>query len=141
MTLTTRTLGIAIAALAIFVTAVALLEMNPRIVQGSVPIGNEYHATTTRSNVFQNDIALNSSSGGVLGSVVITGAAAGYIELYDATTSDVTKRTGQAASSTILLATVPVSAATGTYTFDEAYYNGLYVHIVGTMPTSTITYR
>ncbi len=76
-----------------------------------------------------------------LGSVVITGAAAGVINIYDATTSNVNLRTGNVPTSTILKATFPASAAAGTYTFDTTVTNGLYVSILGTMPTTTITYR
>jgi hypothetical protein len=140
MTIIKNTLTITALCIAIFFTALLFIEVRPQIAKGSVPIGNEYHATTTSTGRFQNDILLSSGSG-TLGSVVITGAGAGTIDLYDATTSNVSNRTGQPATSTILIASFPASAAAATYTFDEAYYNGLYVHIVGTMPTSTITFR
>lgn len=107
--------------------------------QGSTIQGSEYQATTTTTGNFLNDISLN--AGQTLGSVVITGAAAGTIDLYDATTSNINLRTGNLASSTILLASFPASAAVGTYTFDRIARYGVYVHIVGTMPTTTITFR
>lgn len=108
--------------------------------KASVIQGSEYHATTTTTGTFATENALQTGSG-ALGSVVITGPAAGVMNFYDATTSDVSKRTGNKATSTILLASFPASAPAGTYTFDEAFYTGLYVSVIGTMPTSTITSR
>lgn len=126
--------------LALVAVALMSYSLRPTTSFGSVSRGSEYHATTTRSNLFQNDIVIDPTSG-IFGSVVITGAAAGVIELYDATTSNVNLRTGNTASSTILLASFPASAATGTYTFDQTYNNGLLIHVVGTMPTTTVTWR
>ena len=105
---------------------------------GSVAIANEYRATSTKDykgTVLTNLKVLKSESG-TLGSVVITGAGAGTINLFDATS---TKTNGEWATTS--LASIPVSAAAGTYTFDVSFYKGLIVEIIGTAPTSTITYR
>lgn len=107
---------------------------------GSTGRGSEYQATTTVAVGFTQENLVQTGNG-TLGSVVITGAAAGTINIYDATTSNVALRTGQPASSTILLASFPLSAAAGTYTFDRVYFTGLYISIVGAVPTSTITFR
>lgn len=111
-----------------------------RRADASVPRFAEYTGTTTSTGRFNAEQMIQSGAG-TLGSVVITGAAAGVINIYDATTSNVNLRTGQPASSTILEASFPANAATGTYTFDTLLTNGLYVSVVGTMPTTTITYR
>jgi len=107
---------------------------------GSVMQSGEYHATTTSQGRFPSSVVLQSGYG-TLGSVIITGATTGIINLYDATTTDVTKRTGNTATSTLYIATLPASTAAGTYTFDTSFYTGLLVEIIGTTPTTTITYR
>lgn len=114
--------------------------------KASVAVTNEYMATSTAaSSVYGATVtgdSLIKTGTGSLGSVVITGANTGVINFYNATTSSVLKRTGQPATSTILLASFPASAAAGTYTFDIVYTTGLLVELEsGTMATSTITYR
>lgn len=125
--------------LAIIVLAFILFFQHSQPVTASTIQGSEYQGTTTTAGSFLNDVALN--AGQTLGSVVITGPAAGVMNLYDATTSNVNLRTGQVPSSTILLATFPASAPAGTYTFDRIVRFGLFVNVVGTMPTTTITFR
>ncbi len=122
--------------------ALALIALRPDHTQASVPLGGEYQGTTTQSTAgsFAAE-ALLQTGGGALGSVVITGATTGTISIYDATTSDSTKRTDQIASSSLLLASFPASAVAGTYTFDRFYFRGLLIEITGTTPTSTITFR
>lgn len=109
---------------------------NP-VSQGSVSQGSEYNATSTyRANgvpQFPNTQVIKTFAG-TLGSVVITGAVAGTIRLYDATsTTDVSSTT---------LAIFPSSTAAGTYTFDVGFSRGLIVGTtVGLAPTTTITWR
>lgn len=105
---------------------------------GSVERGHEYQATTTSAGRFNSGPTTLCTTGGVLGSVVITGAAAGVINFFNATTSHTG---GRAASSSILLASIPASAAAMTHTYDAVAPIGLLVDIAGTMPTTTITYR
>lgn len=122
------------------------LSFQGRFVQGSIQQGQEYTATTTAPNViFGNtitgDAVLKTGPGG-LGSVVITGAATGILNFYDATTTNVDLRTGNKATSTILIASLPASLVAGDYVFDVAVSDGLLVDLVsGNMPTTTITYR
>lgn len=125
--------------LAFIVLGLLFVAGRTTVVQGSTIQGSEYQGTTTTAGNFLNDVSLN--AGQTLGSVVITGAAAGTMDLYDATTSNVNLRTGNLASSSILLASFPTNAAVGTYTFDRIARYGVYVHIVGAMPTTTITFR
>lgn len=105
---------------------------------GSVMVSGEYRSTTTRAynGVGIVNLSVLNSNPGTLGSVVITGAGAGVINLYDGT-STVTNL----AWPTTTIATIPASAAAGTYTFDLSYYKGLIIEVTGTTPTSTITYR
>lgn len=104
------------------------------VVQGSTLMGNDYIATSTRTVSGTSMVdGMVKTTAGSLGSVVITGAEAGSITLYNATSStDIEKE---------LLTTIPLSAAAGTYVFDISFPNGLYVDLNGTVPTSTITYR
>lgn len=111
---------------------------------GSVSLANEYHSTSTRSLPVGTQIAaltLLDSGDTTLGSVIITGAGAGFINFYDATTSSVLLRATTLATSSITLASIPPSAAAGTYTFDLVAKYGLLMEVTGTAPTSTVTYR
>lgn len=113
---------------------------------GSVAVTNEYFATSTAANgghgATITGTQLIRTGGGALGSVIITGAAAGAINIYDATTTNILNRTGNKATSTILIASFPPSTVAGTYTFDTWFTTGLLVELYGgTMPTTTITYR
>lgn len=135
-----HTLPAAILSIAIVVLALVLFMRPAQQAFGSVSQGSEYHSTTTTQTFFPAE-SLVETGNGALGSVVITGAATGIINIYDATTSNVNLRTGQAPTSTILIASFPASTAAGTYTIDRATFNGLYVSVVGNIPTSTITFR
>ena len=117
---------------------------------GSVSVSNEYSrvnlansaafgATTTPQRDGLNEVI--KQGGGALGSVIITGAAAGAVNFYDATTTNIVWRTGNKATSTILLASLPVSLVAGTYVFDIEFRTGLLVDVIGVVPTSTVTYR
>lgn len=105
---------------------------------GSVSKSNEYQATTTYSKLgvptFGVNQTLISNNGGVLGSVIITGAVAGPIKIMNASS------TTDTASNTI--AVFPNSTAAGTYTFDSIVTRGLIIETTsGLLPTTTITYR
>lgn len=106
---------------------------------GSVTQGNEYISTSTRSAVL--GVAMTSpfvlkTGSGALGSVIITGAGAGQLNLYDGTST-----AAHADYATTTLVTFPLSAAAGTYTFDVVFNRGLVYEVVGTAPTSTISWR
>lgn len=146
-TFTIKTAQLMALAGALLIIAVAfVLLQKPPIANGSVPQGSDYVATTTGSINAYGQTVISSrvlkSTYGSLDSVVITGANTGIFNLYDATTSDVTKRTNNTPTSTILLANFPASVVAGTYTFDAQFSTGLYVDLIsGVMPTSTIMYR
>lgn len=141
MTHTEKLFAGAIAVLLVGLFAYAILQKDP--VYGSVETGQEYNATTTGSIQLPAERNLKTGSG-ALGSVVITGAlSGGKLTLYNATTSDVNKRTGQKATSTIVLADFPIGYSVGTYTFDASFSDGLLLITSAspTAPTSTITWR
>lgn len=125
--------------LALLVILVPKLELaeNGRAT-GSVTQGNEYFASTTKNYMGTSmpNLSVLKVGSGSLGSVVITGAAAGVINIYDAT-STVTNTEW----ATTTLATFPASTAAGTYTFDATFKKGLLVEILTATPTSTITWR
>ncbi len=109
---------------------------------GSVNYGGEYQGTTTDATWTTLTPVVLKSGTGSLGSIVITTVGTGSLTLYDATTTDVTKRTGATATSTLVLANLQITTTLGTYTFDRNYYNGLIAVWVGTNNASTtITFR
>lgn len=113
---------------------------------GSVGVSNEYQSTSTApSTLFGAQTAQSKiikTGQGALGSVIITGANTGVINFYNATTTDINLRTGQVATSSILIASIPASTVAGTYTLDVQFTTGLIYDLYGgLMPTTTITYR
>ncbi len=135
---TTQTLTLALVLGLVLAFVYSNYQVNQ--VEGSVAFGNEYKATTTNS--MTTDITRVLKNGPAsLGSVVITGAAAGSMTFYNATTTNPNFRNAIYSSSSILLADFPNSVAAGTYTFDVDAPVGLVVVFSGTEPTSTITYR
>lgn len=105
--------------------------------------GNECNATSTRNyngTALANWSVIKKGPGAFCG-LTITGAAVGQVNFFDATTTDVTKRTGNKATSSILIATFPASAAAGTYQFDANVNDGVLYEVIGTAPTSTALTR
>jgi hypothetical protein len=127
--------------------AIYALFGQPDPTQGSVEVASEYYSTTTDSVALHpEERVLKSMSGGTIGGsvgqVTITGAGAGRIELYNATTSVAANRAAQYSTSSILIASFPASAAAGTYTFDATFDVGLLLVTPDAVaPTSTVTWR
>ena len=119
------------------------LKQSPPI--GSVDTGQEYEATSTAPTALFGQVTgqkVIKTGAGAVGSVVITGLTTGAFSLYDATTSSILLRTGQAGTSTIHIATFAPSTPAGTYTLDASFTNGLLlVPESGSLATSTITWR
>lgn len=114
--------------------------------EASTITGMDYNATSTAaSNLFGAQTAggqIIKSRAGTLASVIITGANTGVVNFYDATTTDISKRTGNTATSSILLASFPTNATVGTYTLDIGFNTSLLMELYsGNMPTTTITWR
>lgn len=121
-----------------FLAAMLLMRPAPEV-SASVTRFAEYNATTTRAantGTAMANLQVIQAGPGTLGSIVITGAGTGTINLYDGT-STVTNT--QWATTT--LAVIPASMAAGTYTFDVTFQKGLLIEISGSIATSTITYR
>lgn len=117
-----------------------VLSPAPSTSTGSVSVSSEYRHLLTGENSGIDNTQVLKTAQGTLGSVIITGAQAGHMTVYNATTSDVTLR-ALATSSLDVLAHIPSSAAAGTYTFDAEANRGLLLVVEGTQPTTTITYR
>ena len=138
MTLTKPVLY-AIAILSCFLSVYLLFSQSLKVEASSVQ-GNDYTATTTFALSATAERLLKTGPGS-LGSVVITGKNTGLMTFYNATTSNVNNRTGQKATTTILIADFPTNAPEGTYTFDSIVTDGLLLVASGNTATSTITYR
>lgn len=136
------------AVMIVLLAVIAIIVWSPlefRIASGSTLQGNDYQATTTTSVVsgeFLTNTAVLKTGQGSLAQVTITGANTGVLVFYDATTSDVTKRASNKASTTIAIAEFPASATAGTYTFDAGFTDGLLIsRLAGSGPTSTVMWR
>lgn len=137
---------LSVAALGLAVAFLLAVIQGPREAIGSARPGDEYMATSTAGSTAYGATVTSGRmikrGAGVLGTVVITGANTGVVNFYDATTTNVSLRTGNKATSTILIASFPASAAAGTYVFDDGVNDGIYIDLVsGTMPTTTVLYR
>lgn len=142
----TRSILIAAGLIVAITFAMMFVLQEPREAHGSIRVGDELLATSTAANAVYGATVTGSSliktGTGALGSYTITGANTGIVNFYDATTTDVNKRTGQPATSTILIANFPASVVAGTYTFDVEYRTGLYIDLIsGNMATGTVSYR
>lgn len=129
------------------VLAVSFKTRTPQDNAGSVNFGNEYHATTTFAG-FQQIVHLTTTTDplatvqGALGNIVITKAGTASFDIFDATTTDRTKRAATMTTNSIRVASFPASVAVGTYVFDEVYYNGLIIVYSSTdIPTTTLMFR
>lgn len=107
---------------------------------GSIQDSQAYTSVTTATGLTANKDLLKLGQG-TLGSVIITGAAAGTFEIYDATTTNASLRTITATTSLTKLASFPTNASVGTYVFDTAFTQGLIVAFTSTQGTTTITFR
>lgn len=135
----------ALIGVALLLAGVVVLLQGAQPALGSTIQGNDYQSTSTAASAAYGAVTgdrLVKTGHGALGTVVVTGAAAGVVHVLDATTTDVTKRTGNTSTSSILIAELPLSLAAGDYVFDVEYTDGLYIDLLnGTMPTTTVTYR
>ena len=129
----------ALLTIAVFTVGFNMGKFEQKQPLGSVNTGNEYHAVY--ATALGTQTAVLSTGPATLGSIVITGANTGSLKVYNATTTDVTKR-ALATSSLEVLAATPASLAAGTYTFDVVATKGLIYDWSSTaIPTSTITWK
>lgn len=137
---TTQRFEVGFLGMLLFIALAFGLTYQARQASGSTVQGNDYMATTTFAASLP--VTVNIKPGrGSLNSVNIMGKNTGLMTFYDATTSDVTKRTGQKATSTIQIADFPSNAPEGTYTFDASFGTGLLMVVSGAVPTTTVTWR
>ncbi len=107
--------------------------------------GDECFATSTAASsaygaTITGDQTIITGSGTLCG-VTITGATTGHWTLYNATTTDVNKRTGNKATSTILIADF-ADTVEGDYKFETTFSDGLLLELdSGSVSTSTIGFR
>ena len=136
--------------IALLFVLVSVFNKQPLIVSGNGSDSEGNYSTSTRQfNGTALGILTSLKSGGstlakapgILTSVIITGAGAGQINFFNATTSDINKRTNNLATATIFMATIPASAAAGDYQLDASFDTGLLMEIIGTAPTSTIVWK
>lgn len=131
-------------AISFTVFAIVLISSPQTLPFSGVNYGSEYIATSTKKSTDgTNNIASYTvipECTQALGSVVITGANTGVVNIYNATT---TGAHSDYATTSSLLATIPASTAAGTYVFDaRATRGGLVFELAsGNMPTTTITCR
>lgn len=137
---------LSVAVLLVVIGVFSIIWQKPWDLGASVRVGDQYQSTTTpqvadRTNLCPARLGAASSTTGVLGAVNVLGYNTGDILLLDATTTNVSLRTNNAATSTIILAWFPGGTATSSVHFDIEFKNGLLVDY-GTNPaTTTISYR
>lgn len=108
---------------------------------GSVERGSEYHATTTSASFPFDPEGLIREGSGALGSVIVSSAGIGNLNLYNATTTKADQRAAKYATSTILIASVPLATASS-YIFDSVFYIGLVADFqASNNGTTTITWK
>ena len=114
-------------------------------VKVDVPLGGSsgepYNATTTpQGTVFADSLIWTGQ--GTFGGLVVTVAGNNVYDILNATTTNINLRTGNKATSTILMATIPASLVAGNYIFDTLFTDGLYLdYVSGTTGSSTIKWR
>lgn len=128
----------------IAILLVAFFLNKPNAAIGSVEQGNDYNATTTRNftGTALTNLTVLKAGSGTLARVTVTGANTGIVRFWNATTTDVNRRTGNTASSSLLMIEIPASAAANDYDFDAEFSTGIIYEVVsGLAPTSTISWR
>jgi hypothetical protein len=138
---------------AIFVLGVSIfIDRHPDTALASVPMSNEYQATTSRSTSAAGLTGWSAVNGpAVVGSIVVNiPASAGYVQLWDATSTATSTyySTDVASSSPTKTIGAPLikidsgSDVAGTYTYDINVRTGLVVETAsGFNGEYTITYR
>lgn len=131
-------------AITLSLTAVYLASSKSNTFGSIEDSSGAYEATTTRASFDGTAITapgtapkLLSGGSGLLGSVVITGAGTGTIDLYDATTSG--SHSDYVGTTTLL--SIPPNGTAGTYTCDCSYKRGLIMVITSQVATGTITWK
>lgn len=123
---------------------ISVISEKTEMAEGSTFVGQDYVATSTKyfPGSSLTNLTLIRNGSGTVARVTITGANTGVVRLWNATTSDVNRRTGNPATSSLQFIELPTNLAAGTYDFDVEFNTGiLYELVSGNAPTSTIIYR
>lgn len=104
-----------------------------------VTVGNEYNATSTSQSVPPHEELKIRS--GAIGSVIVWVVGTESTTLYNATTTDVNKRTGNISTSSLEQIVLPASLAVGEYALDAVFDNGIIVTYNDGSASTTITWR
>jgi hypothetical protein len=108
---------------------------------GSVTQGNEYRYQSYGVANSSGTATVLKGSAGSLGSVILTGTTASPLVIYQATTTDATKRATAATTSLTSIIAIPTGTTKDVFTFDISVPVGLMAVWGGVVSTSTITYR
>lgn len=137
---------LSVAVLFAVIGAFILITERPWEADGSVAVGNGYQSTTTPQVAKGTNLCpagyTASSTHGILGTVNILKTGNETLVIYDATTTDITKRNNMATSSLIIAAFAGPLAVS--YNFDATFKYGLLVdyETIGVgVASSTFTYR
>lgn len=142
----TLTFALLVGVIGVFSAALVIYQI-PQIALGSVPVGNQYVSTTTptvvtHTNLCPARVGMASSTTGVLGNVNITIQGTTGWTIWDATTTDVSLRSADQATSTIRLIHFGAGTPAGSYQIDAEFKRGLVVDYSGAnTASSTISYR
>lgn len=103
----------------------------------------DYSTTTNGTTWTTNVPKLIKTGPGTFSKVLITKSSNSEIYVYDATTTNVNLRTGNKATSTILLAQFGQGATSGTYNFNSQFGSGLTIEVISSVgiASSTITWQ
>lgn len=125
--------------LAIFLGVICgVVFHGPYIVNATAIDGQANFSTTTPQSTSITTLAFR---GGIFSSVIITKTDTGTMLFYDATTSDVTKRTGNTATSSLLLTSFAASPTAQAYPYDIQLTNGLLMITTGSAASTTVTWK
>lgn len=124
---------------------IAQIFQNPDKVKASVDNDSSgYQSTSTPKAVnYAAGTAQLKTGNGIFGSMIFSGAPKGArVTFYDATTTNVNLRTGNRATSSIIIAEFDAGQATSTtYVFDTQFSVGLLMETSGNPSTSTPTWK
>jgi len=135
----------AILGLALLTAVIAVVLSRPNESAASISNDQGYVATTTVVlNTYDGDgVVLLKNGYGQLGSVIVNATSSqSRFTLFDATTSDATKRSNSQSTSSITIADFSnISLAPAAFQFDVTLARGLLYVGSGTNGTTTITYK
>lgn len=131
----------------VILAGILILSHNKKTADASITQGSEYYATSSSPSAYigtKQEVLVKKGYGSLATVLVsVAGAADGFLEFYDATTSDSTLRDSTQATSSIFLFSIPNTMTAGAYSIDVQYARGLLMRYSGggTRASSTVMYR